>query len=82
MVPLATNGTIGKITNGTIGRTPNRARVNEKGVQKLLKELNTHKATGPDEVPSSILQIGAKELALVIVKLYQYLVDTAEVTQN
>ena len=25
MVPLATNGTIGKITNVTIGRTPNRA---------------------------------------------------------
>ena len=24
MVPLATNGTIGKISNGTIGRTPNR----------------------------------------------------------
>ena len=27
MVPLATNGTIGKITNGTIGRTPNRAYI-------------------------------------------------------
>ena len=27
MVPLATNGTIGKITNGTIGGTPNRATV-------------------------------------------------------
>ena len=27
MVPLATNGTIGKITNGTIASTPNRARV-------------------------------------------------------
>ena len=27
MVPLATNGTIGKITNGTIGRTPNRALI-------------------------------------------------------
>ena len=26
MEPLATNGTIGKITNGTIGRTPNGAR--------------------------------------------------------
>ena len=25
MVPLGTNGTIGKIINGTIGRTPNRA---------------------------------------------------------
>ena len=28
MVPLATNGTIGKITIGTIGRTPNGAKVN------------------------------------------------------
>ena len=28
MVPLATNGTIGKITNGTNGRTPNRAYMN------------------------------------------------------
>ena len=27
MVPLATNGTIGKITNGTIGRTQNRAHI-------------------------------------------------------
>ena len=27
MVPLATNGTIGKITNGTIERIPNRADV-------------------------------------------------------
>ena len=27
MLPLATNGTTGKITNGTIGRTPNRASV-------------------------------------------------------
>ena len=31
MVPLATNGTIGKITIGTIGRTPNRAMVNRLG---------------------------------------------------
>ena len=27
MVPLATNGTIGKISNGTIGRTPNARNV-------------------------------------------------------
>ena len=27
MVPLATDGTIGKITNGAIWRTPNRATV-------------------------------------------------------
>ena len=30
LVPLATNGTIGKITNGTIGRTPNRATIHNK----------------------------------------------------
>ena len=57
-------------------------QVNEKGVQKPLKELNTHKATGPDEVPSSILQISAEELAPAMVKLYQYSVDTAEVPQE
>ena len=27
MVPMATNGTIGKITNGTVGRTPNGANI-------------------------------------------------------
>ena len=27
MVPLAINGTIGKITNGTIGETPHRATI-------------------------------------------------------
>ena len=26
-LPMATNGTVGKITNGTIGRTPNRATI-------------------------------------------------------
>ena len=29
MVPLASNGIIGKITNGTIGRTPNRAFISK-----------------------------------------------------
>ena len=32
MVPLATDGTIGKFTNGTIERTPNRACVIENPV--------------------------------------------------
>ena len=36
MVPLPTNGTIGKITNGTIGRTPNRASFYHKYVKILL----------------------------------------------
>ena len=52
------------------------------GVQKLLKGLNPNKATGPDEVPSRILQVGALELAPALVKLYQYSIDTGEVPQD
>ena len=57
-------------------------QIKEKVVQKLLKELNPHKATGPDEVPSRILKIGAEELASALVKLYQYSIDTGEVAQE
>ena len=57
-------------------------QVTPKGVQKLLKELNPYKATGPDEVPSRILQVGALELAPALVKLYQYSIDTGEVPQD
>ena len=57
-------------------------QIKEKGVQKLLKELNSHKATGPDEVPSRILKIGAEELAPALVKLYKYSIDIGEVPQE
>ena len=56
--------------------------ITAKGVQKLLKELKPHKGTGPDEVPSRILKIGAEELAPALVKLYQYSIDTGEVPQE
>lgn len=58
--------------------------INRKGVKKLLKELNPHIATGPDDVPSRILQMGAEELAPAMVKLYQYMysIDTGEVPQE
>ena len=56
--------------------------INKKGVQKLLKDLNPHKATGPDEVPSRILKIGAEELSPALVKLYQHSIDVGEVLQE
>lgn len=56
--------------------------INPKGVSKLLKELNPHKATGPDELPSRILQMGADELAPALTKLYQYSLDTGQVPQD
>ena len=35
-------------------KTMNAIKITEKGVLKLLKELNPHKATGPDSLPSFI----------------------------
>ena len=57
-------------------------RIYKKGVQKLLKDLNPHKSTGPDEVPSRILKIGAEELSPALVKLYQHSIDVGEVPQE
>ena len=58
MVPLATNGTIGKITNGTIGRTPNEAslfvpvRLNPEGALSpigcIMYEEYGHAQTMPE----------------------------------
>ena len=56
--------------------------INRNGVMKILKELNPHKATGPDDLPSRILKLGAGELAPALVKLYQYSIDTGEVHKN
>ena len=39
VVPLAPNGTIGKITNGAIGKTPNRATVKLANVLKASNVL-------------------------------------------
>ena len=44
MVPLATNGTIGKISNGTIGRTPNRASENWAYQSLLSDEATLHRS--------------------------------------
>ena len=40
MVPLATNGTIGKISNGTIGRIPNARNILEHNTDELEKVQN------------------------------------------
>ena len=71
MVPLATNGTIGKITNGTIGRTPNRAIVvTKEGVTKLLKGLNHSKDLGPDELHPRVLKELATEIGPIFAHLF------------
>ena len=45
--------------------------ITAKGVQKLLENLNPSKAAGPDQIPTRILKICAKQLAPALAQLLQ-----------
>ena len=45
--------------------------ITNQGIVKLLKNLNPHKATGPDGVPAKLLKVVAEEIAPAITLLYQ-----------
>jgi hypothetical protein len=45
-------------------------KINCKGVIKLLKNQNIHKATGPDSIPSFILKSAADQLAPIPYTFY------------
>lgn len=40
------------------------------GVNKLLKELNTNKAMGPDRIPTRVLKEAADEIAPVVAFIF------------
>jgi hypothetical protein len=50
-----------------------RIGINKEGVQTLLKNINTNKATGPDEIPARLLHDNAESLAPIITSLFQKL---------
>ena len=52
---------------------------NWKGVHKLLKNLKTHKATGPDSIPAFTLNAAAEELAPALDVLFQFSLDQGEI---
>ena len=43
----------------------------QKGVLKLLQNINENKATGPDNIPDKLLKIFAEELSDVFTFLFQ-----------
>ena len=49
-----------------------KINVQSKGVHKLLSDLKTHKATGPDSIPAYVLKSAADQLAPILTRLYQY----------
>ena len=48
----------------------------EEGVEKLLKNLNVNKASGPDGLPNKILKLCARELAPAVTNIFQQSLDT------
>jgi hypothetical protein len=63
-------------------QTMSDIKINCKGVTKLLKNQNIHKATGPDSIPSFILKSAADQLAPILTDIFQTSIDTGEVPQD
>ena len=57
-------------------------KVDWKGVHKLLKNLKTYKATGPDEIPAYILKTATDELASTLSLLFQLSIDLGEIPED
>jgi hypothetical protein len=49
--------------------------ITEEGVLKLLRDLNTNKAAGPDNIPPWILKTAAEELAPILTDFFQRTLD-------
>ena len=62
-------------------RTPSAPpiNVNTKEVLKFLKDIKTHKATGPDNIPGRLLKEAADELAPGLTHLFQSSIDNGTV---
>ena len=52
-----------------------RIKIGSNGVFKLLRDLNPHKAAGPDSIPTYILKVAAEEIASVLSKIFQTSLD-------
>lgn len=57
-------------------------KIHPGGILKLLKELNQHKAAGPDDIPTFILKAAAEELTPIFTALFQLSLNTGEVPED
>jgi len=56
--------------------------IREEGILKLLKNINIHKASGPDEIPNRVLQTCASEIAPAITAIFKKSVDSGELPED
>ena len=51
-------------------------------VINLLRDLNPHKAAGPDSIPTYILKVAAEEIAPVLSKIFQTSLDIGKIPED
>jgi len=76
--PMSCNTTLPTISNRTT-QTVDSIHVSPNGVDKLLRNLKSHKATGPDGLPARLLKETATEIAPAVSLLFQASLDQGKV---
>ena len=64
--------------DNTCQKTISNIEVRKEGVTKLLKEINTSKATGPDNIPNQVLKECADDIAPALTQIFQRSLDTGQ----
>ena len=54
----------------------------EDGIQKILEQLNPHKAAGPDGIKATILKELAKEIAPILIIIFDISYDTGTIPEQ
>jgi hypothetical protein len=75
------NKTLPKTTKH-ISRSIPDLEIRSEGIEKLLKNINPSKASGPDNIPNRILKECAKQLAPGLTRIYQKSIDTGTLPRD
>ena len=59
-----------------------KIKIDQKGTEKLLKNLNVSKSSGPDNIPNAILKECAAELAPVVTLIFQKSLDLGSLPED
>ena len=60
----------------------NNLVIDERGVLKLINNLNVNKAVGPDGIPNKFLKACAKEVAPVLTNIFRLSLSTDQLPQD
>ena len=57
----------------------NNITISTQGVSKLLRQINPHKATGPDQICGKVLKELSEEIATIITCIFQKTLDSGKI---